>query len=1018
MNLAGLSVRRPVTVVMMFLGLAIMGMFAGVRLPLEQFPEIEIPFVGIRIAYPNATPQEVEENLARPIEEVLLLLEGIDEINSSSYQNFLWISLLLDNSRDIAGKGNEAKELIDNVRHRLPDAVRYIDLHQRDPNDSPILSMMITAPTLDEWGAYTLLDQGLKMRLERLPGVNSVEIFGIEQNYLEVALDRARLESLGLQVVDVRSRLQAENFFLSGGEVDSALQTMRVRPMGQYQSLEDIEQLSFGRGGLKLRDFAEVRYVPEERTERRRVNGEASLGLSVFKKPEANLVDVAGRVEAEIASVRQSKDYADMVFTPMDSAANVVITALTDLAVSGSLGALLSLATLFLFLRSWRRSLLIAAIVPLSLCVTLGVMFFSDMSLNILSLVGLMLAIGLLVDNSVVSSEAIDYRRIQTQNGYEAASLGIRDVGLAITAGTLTTVIVFVPSFMTDIQQVAIIQQNLAIPLVVSLLASLLIAQTLVPTVVARLPVSKTRDSQSWQRLGDLSLRVTRWALRYKWIVLLMSMAAFASSLWVYKKLEVNMNPDAESPRLELGYYVRGSMDIEYIEGYIDQIESYLLQSADAFEIESIFSSYNLDRGRTTIVLREDSKKSPKLIEREIEQSLPQVPEIRPRFGGRHRGFGGGSNPLSVRLIGRSTDVLIQKAEALIEILEQTEGLVNVRSNAESSREEVLIRVLPERLATYGLTAAQVGQAVNAAFGTQLNRGFVTAQREFDLWLGLDGRKEYDLNALQNLPVAMVGGEAVLLKTVADLERHSSLRVIRRENRETQLQVEFDLDGMTPEDAKLSVEATMESFVLPPGYRWSMGKGFEQDMETFQEMVINTIFAILLIYMLLAALFESLLHPISIVMAIAFSVVGVFWTLWVWQTPLTSMTLTGMLLLAGIVVNNGIVLLSRIIQLREEGMSMQDAITNSVQHRLRPIFMTTCTTIAGMLPLALGEARVGGMGPSYAPMARAIIGGLAVSTITTLVVLPVIYVLLDGLKGRTLSAKAWLASKLWVNRTV
>jgi HAE1 family hydrophobic/amphiphilic exporter-1 len=370
-----------------------------------------------------------------------------------------------------------------------------------------------------------------------------------------------------------------------------------------------------------------------------------------------------------------------------------------------------------------------------------------------------------------------------------------------------------------------------------------------------------------------------------------------------------------------------------------------------------------------------------------------------------------------VRLIGRSTDVLIQKAEALIEVLEQTEGLVNVRSNAESSREEVLIRVLPERLATYGLTAAQVGQAVNAAFGTQLNRGFVTAQREFDLWLGLDGRKEYDLNALQNLPVAMVGGEAVLLKTVADLERHSSLRVIRRENRETQLQVEFDLDGMTPEDAKLAVEATMESFVLPPGYRWSMGKGFEQDMETFQEMVINTIFAILLIYMLLAALFESLLHPISIVMAIAFSVVGVFWTLWVWQTPLTSMTLTGMLLLAGIVVNNGIVLLSRIIQLREEGMSRQDAITNSVQHRLRPIFMTTCTTIAGMLPLALGEARVGGMGPSYAPMARAIIGGLAVSTITTLVVLPVIYVLLDGLKRRTLSAKAWLASKLWVNRT-
>ena len=277
----------------------------------------------------------------------------------------------------------------------------------------------------------------------------------------------------------------------------------------------------------------------------------------------------------------------------------------------------------------------------------------------------------------------------------------------------------------------------------------------------------------------------------------------------------------------------------------------------------------------------------------------------------------------------------------------------------------------------------------------------------------LDGRQDFGLNALQNLPIATVEGQTILLKMVATLERQSSLRVIRRENRETQLQVEFDLDGITPDEAKAVVESTMASFALPAGYRWTMGKGFEQDMETFQEMVVNTLFAILLIYMLLAALFESLLHPVSIVMAIAFSVVGVFWTLWAWQTPLTSMTLTGMLLLAGIVVNNGIVLLSRIIQLRREGLDRSQAISLSVQHRLRPILMTTCTTIAGMLPLALGEARVGGLGPSYAPMARAIIGGLTVATVTTLVVLPVIYILLDDLKDKTRSVKLFLVSRLW-----
>ena len=253
MNLASAAVKRPVSVAMLFLGLALMGVFAGLRLPLEQFPEMEIPFVGISITYPNATPEEVEENLARPIEEVLLLLEGIDEIRSNSSQNHLWISLMLDSSDEIAGKGNEAKELIDNVRHRLPESVRYIDLYQRDPNDSPILSMMITAPMLDEQDAYTLLDQGLKMRLERLNGVNSVEVFGIQQNYLEIALDPARLESLGVQVVDVRRRLQSENFVLSGGEVDGELQTVRVRPMGQFASLEDIEQLRFANGTIRLK---------------------------------------------------------------------------------------------------------------------------------------------------------------------------------------------------------------------------------------------------------------------------------------------------------------------------------------------------------------------------------------------------------------------------------------------------------------------------------------------------------------------------------------------------------------------------------------------------------------------------------------------------------------------------------------------------------------------------------------------------------------------------------------------
>ena len=999
MNLATFAVSRPVTISMFFLGMAMMGLFAGSRLALEEFPEMEIPFVGIGIPYPNATPEEVEENLAKPVEEALSLMSGVQQINTSSYQGYLWVSVLLDFTMDIAGKGIEAKDLIENTRNRLPESVRYIELRQADPNAEPMLNVMFTAPNLDKATAFERLDQEVKQRIERIQGVNSVELFGADERYVMISLNQFKLESLGLDMFSVRSRLQAENFFTSAGGVEVGLTEFRVRPVGQFNRLADIENLSFGSLGIKLRDFATVEFVPQDRADRRRVNGADSLGMSVFKKPEANLVAVAQAVEDELEAAFSEAVLADIIVTPVDSAARGVITALSDLRDSGILGGFLSLVTLLLFIRRWRSSLVIAATVPLSLCATLGVMFFMGMTLNILSLVGLMLAVGLLVDNSVVASEAIDYRRRAGLTPKQASVAGVKDINMAITAGTLTTVIVFVPSFMTDIQQVAVIQQNIAIPLCVSLLASLLIAQTLVPTAAARLIVEDVAATPIIDRIARVYTRLISLTLRHRLIAFVLSCLVLLSSIWAYQQLDVNMNPDSESPRLDLRFYMRGSVDIDGIESFVDELEDYLIVNKERFYIKDMFSRYDVDRGNISLVLYEDAPLSPKVIERMIEAKLPVLPDVRVRFGGRHRGFGGGNNGLSLRLIGPSTDVLIEESDRLIEVMETVDGLTNVRTNSESRRQEVVIRMKPEAAGLYNITARQIAQSVSTAFGIQLSRGLQQPNREYEIWMGLKDGRDATLTDLRNLPLLAPGGDRVALTTVADLEIRSSLRSIRRENRETEVQVQFDLsEGTTPDQASALVEALMEDYQLPPGYRSEQGPGFSIDIEMAQEMLINILFAILLIYMLMAALFESVLFPIAILVSIGFSVVGVFWFLLLTGTTFTAMASTGMLLLAGIVVNNGIVLLSRIIQLRDAGVPRLEAILESGRHRLRPILMTVCTTVAGLLPLALGDVRVGGLGPSYFPMARTIIGGLVFSTLITLVVLPLIYVLLDDLK--------------------
>ena len=996
------AIRRPVTVAMVFIGLVIVGAFAGLRMAVESYPDQERPNFGIAVPYGSTSTQEIERNVTRPVEEILSTMGGVDRMYSRTRTGRVWVAIELDEGEDVAAKGIEAKELVESIRHRLPSDIRHIRLGGQDEAVEPILSFVISAPDLGQEDAWRLLDARVRMVLERVPGVNSVQLFGAEQQYVRIGLDPDRLEAHGLDVLDIQRRLAEENFYLSAGSVDLARLETQVRPLGRFDGLDDILDLPV-RPGLTVGDIARVEYVPRDEADQRRLNGEDALGISVYKKPEANLVAVAEAVQDAMDQAAKDPELAGVSFLTVSNQAKSVRRSLENLLQNGIIGGALSALVLFAFVRRVVPALLISATVPLALVATLGAMYFAGLTLNVLSLVGLMLAVGLLVDNSVVVTESIALkRRDHGLSPFEAADRGVTEVGLAITAGTLTTIVVFMPTLFVDTVGGATAMRNVAVPLCTSIAASLIIATTLIPALLARMPEGRGEPHHGvFDRLADAYERIVLFTLRHRFSALLVAALLALAGWWGYTRLDIEMAPEEDDQSLQLRFWVRGTIALDRMEAIVDEVEASILGSREELGIGDVSTVFDYDRGDVFINLREDGRYAATVVKERILEMMPSVPNMRFYFrtkkrGRSHKDGGGG---MGVRLIGDSTAQLLEISDAVIAMLNGLPFLNNVHTESESSRLDLVIRLKPEQAGQLGLTALSLGRSVSVTLGgVQMRRGLDQGGWEDSIQLEIKDRKDMDLEDLKRLPIALPDGGTVALETVADLEFRPALGSIRRENRQTSMTVEFDLKDTTPMAAREQVEAMMANFELPPGYRWEMGRDFDFESDQFRDMLIMIGAAILLVYMLMAALFESALFPSAVLFSIAYSAVGVMLFLWVTGTPLTMMAMVGMVLLAGIVVNNGIVLLNRIFQLIREGMPRETAIVQAGRDRLRPIIMTAATTVAGLLPLAVGDVRIGGSGESYMPMARSIIGGLTFATAVTLLLTPLLFVHFDNLK--------------------
>ena len=1010
MSPARFAMNRPVTIVMIFISMIAVGLIASRLLPLEYFPAVDVPFIILDMPYQGSTPEEVEREITRPAEEVIATLSGIKRLESTSSSNGSRLEIQFDWGADVAVKAVEARERMEAIRDQLPADLRRINVLKFNFTDQPVLTLRISSER-DLSLAYDMLNRSLVRPLERIPGVARVDFQGIEPREIRIELIGDRVISHGIDLNQLQSQLSKVNFSDSAGLISDGETRYRVNPRGEFRSIDEIRNLVISQDGLRLSDIAEIAYDSKRRDYARHLDRKYAIGVSIYKEAGANLVDVGTRALEEVDRIGKMPEMQGINLFFLENQAEGVTESLSDLLKAGLLGAVLSLFVLYFFLRNIQTTLMVSLAIPVAITITLGVMYFLGLSLNILSMMGLMLAVGMLVDNAVVVSESIHTEHEKTPDDPQGSALrGIGAVGLAVAAGTLTSAAVFLPIIFGEKDQISIFLTHVATSIVVALTISLLIAQTLIPLLASKLDrTASKKQNAAVDFLRDRYVRLLQWNMRHRWLAAAMVILTLASAAIPMSIVETDMFPQNQTRKLYMPFHLDGHYPLAKLKESVDRIEEYLYANQERFEIRAVYTYYSeKGEGSASVILLTDddnSKRSAEEISKDILEGLPKIAIGAPSFS--FDRVGGGES-LSITLTGTSSEILRDLSIDAVRTLSTIEGLTGVVSGAAAGDQEVQVHVNRERANQLGFSTQEVAQAIAIAIRGVDLREFKGEEGEIPVRLQFREEDRQQVDDLRDLKLRNSDGISIPLMAMVDFETATGPTEIRRLDRKTGLKVSAQLDGITSEKARELIEARMNLMTMPSGYDWHFGGGFSDDEEAMQKMLFNILLAIAIIYIVLAAQFESLIYPLGMICTIIFSVIGVYWFFLITGTTFTLMAMIGILILIGVVVNNGIVLIDHVNQLRLQGLSRDEALIRAGRERMRPILMTVGTTVLGLAPLCIGTTQIGGDGPPYFPMARAIVGGLLFSTFVSLVLLPTIYTWLDVIRHWPRKFFTWL----------
>ena len=766
-----IALRRPVTTVVIFVALSLIGLLASRLLPLEKFPDIEFPGIFIQIPYDGSTPEEVERLITRPVEEALATLSGVEQMFSSSNENRAEIFLQFGWGHKMGTKGIEARAKVDSIRHLLPEDVRRVFVFTGSLGDQPVLQLRISSDR-DLSNSHEMLERLLTRRLERIEGVSRVELQGVDAREIRILLKPDQLAAHGVDIPSIRDLLVRSNFAVSAGKITANGQRLSVRPSGEFKSIEEIRGLIVNESGLRISDIAEVEMRIPDRDYGRHLDRQYAIGVAVSKSTGANMVEVTDKVIEEVEKIGKLPQMSGINIFSLDNQGDAVRESLSDLLSAGALGGLLAILVLYFFLRQATTTLIVTASVPFSLMITLGALYFAGLTLNILSMMGLMLAVGMLVDNAVVVTESIfRHREEHPDEPHDATIRGVKEVGLAVIAGTATTIIIFVPMIFGAKTDITIFLTHVAITIIVALLASLLIAQTLVPMLAARVSVPpQPKAGGMMSRLTKRYASSLEWIIGHRWwtalgifLVCVIGILPMALDL-----VKFDMFPQDVGRRLYLSYHIEGQHSLERVEKAVDEVEDYLYARQDEFNIRSVYSYYQPDLAQSAILLtdEDDATLSTTEIIALIEKDLPQLAVGKPSFSFEQQGGGEG---FTVQISGDSTEVLNDLSVDVARALNTIEGLKDVRSDGESGTKEVRVIIDRTRSANVGLSANAIAQSISIAMRGENLREFRDKTGEVAVRMAFRDDDKQSIEQLANLPLYTPDGRRITLGAVASL---------------------------------------------------------------------------------------------------------------------------------------------------------------------------------------------------------------------------------------------------------
>ena len=1021
MKLADFSVNKPVTILMIALIIVVLGTLFFSKLDLDLLPEIEYPVVSVVTTYSGVTSEDIEEVLTKPIEDAVSTIQDVKSIKSFSQEGLSAVMIEFNWSTNIDSAAQDIRDKLDLIQDFLPADTERPLVVKLDIGAMPILNYGVTSENLNTLELRRLLEDNIKDKLERLNGVASVQIMGGRQREILVSLDKSLLESYGLTQSQVIQILRGENINISGGHIIEGIQEFTLRTIGEYENLEEIKNTVLcvkGGAPVYLKDVAKIIDTYKEERSYSRTNKKDSVLLLINKQSGSNTNEVADRVTKELPELKKNLP-SGIEFNLVFDQSRFIKKATGSVVQNGIIGGFLAGFLIFLFLRNWRPTLTIITAIPLSLLATFIPLYIAGYTLNIMTLGGLALGIGMMVDSAIVVIENI-YRHLeQGKERKEAAKVGASEIGMAITASTLTTIAVFFPLALSG-GIAGQISRGLALTVSFALAASLFIALTIVPMMASKIFKKRTAKedkkisgSQKFEKIQNYYKRILVWALNHQKKAILITGGLLILSLCLIPFIGTEFMPLGDRPMLILQLKMPPGTSLEETNKVVGQIEDIILELKDVDSASSfggLTEGGKMDVGmgfgsagvnEATIMIKLKDKKDRQLSSQEIQEiirkNLPRIREAEISFMDMGQQMLGSGNPIEIKVFGKDLSQLKKIGYEVAEKISQIKGVRDVKNSLAEGKPEIAIKIDREKVAHLGVSVGQIGAAVKNSMQGVIATKLRQAGEEIDIRVRYSPKYRQNIEDVKRLTIFSSLGRPILLGQAAEISKEQGPLKIDREDQSRVVLVTANAVDRDVGNIVKDIKKELADQPLPTGYFIEYGGSYKQMQDAFKTLSGALILAILLVYMVMASQFESLIYPFIVMFEIPLAFIGIGLALFITGQTLSLPSFMGIIMLAGIVVNNAIVLIDYVNQLRKKGMDIFNALIEGGVTRFRPILITSLTTVFGMLPMALAQQEGSEM---MRPMAIAVIGGLLVSTALTLVVIPVIYSAAESISRR------------------